>query len=85
MNTDTVRQLAPAEFLINMKSIIHVGFLCLEYKHRLFREQPRQGFTIVVAGTAFGCGSSREEAVMALLGKLGAVVSVSMRSDSHSY
>lgn len=33
-----------------------------------FRERAVHGFNIVVAGKAFGCGSSRAEAVMSLLG-----------------
>jgi 3-isopropylmalate dehydratase small subunit len=35
----------------------------------LKRERAQQGFNIVVGGKGFGCGSSREQAVMALLGK----------------
>ena len=77
----TAWKLAPAEFLISMESIIKAGLHCMEYKHPRFRERARQGFNIVVAGKGFGCGSSREEAVMALLGTLGAVISLTRLSD----
>jgi 3-isopropylmalate dehydratase small subunit len=40
----------------------------LEFTHPDFRQKVDDGFNIVVAGTGFGCGSSREQAVMALLG-----------------
>lgn len=33
-----------------------------------FRERAANGFNVVVAGKAFGCGSSRAEAVMSLIG-----------------
>ena len=45
------------------------GEHCLEYTHPEFRQQVRHGQQIVVAGKAFGVGSSREEAVRALMGK----------------
>lgn len=45
------------------------GDHCLEYTHPHFRQQVRDGQQIVVAGKAFGVGSSREEAVRALKGK----------------
>ena len=62
-------QLAPAGFLIEMKNKEMAGQHCLQYTHPNFRQGVKEGFNIVVAGKAFGCGSSREEAVMALLGK----------------
>jgi 3-isopropylmalate dehydratase small subunit len=61
-------QLAPAEYLIHAHSNEAIGAHCLEYTHPEFREKVKQGFNVVVAGKAFGCGSSRQEAVMALLG-----------------
>lgn len=64
----TSKQLAPAEYLIHAYSNEAIGVHCLEYTHPEFREKAKQGFNIVVAGKAFGCGSSRQEAVMALLG-----------------
>jgi 3-isopropylmalate dehydratase small subunit len=64
----TSKQLAPAEYLIHAHSNEAIGVHCLEYTHPEFREKVNQGFNIVVAGKAFGCGSSRQEAVMALLG-----------------
>ncbi|PKY06246.1 aconitase family protein [Aspergillus campestris IBT 28561] len=60
--------LAPAEFLMDMNTNEASGQHCLQYTHPDFRHRARQGFNIVVAGQAFGCGSSREQAVMALLG-----------------
>lgn len=44
------------------------GEHCLQYTHPEFRDRVKGGFNIIVAGKAFGCGSSREQAVMALLG-----------------
>lgn len=61
-------QLAPAEFLIGMGTNEIAGAHCLEHTNPGFRERAKQGFNIVVAGKGFGCGSSREQGVMALLG-----------------
>lgn len=61
-------QLAPAQFLISMSDNKIAGEHCLEHTHPEFRQRVKDGFNIVVAGKAFGCGSSREQAVMALLG-----------------
>lgn len=61
-------QLAPAEFLIGMKTNQQSALHCLQYMHPEFRRRVKDGFNIVVAGKAFGCGSSREQAVMALVG-----------------
>ncbi|GAT21798.1 aconitase family protein [Aspergillus luchuensis] len=60
--------LAPAQFLIGMSDNKIAGEHCLEHTHPEFRQRVKDGFNIVVAGKAFGCGSSREQAVMALLG-----------------
>ncbi|GIC92943.1 aconitase family protein [Aspergillus udagawae] len=60
--------LAPAEFLMDMETNEQSGLHCLQYTHPVFRQRAQEGFNIVVAGQAFGCGSSREQAVMALLG-----------------
>ncbi|PYH63378.1 aconitase family protein [Aspergillus vadensis CBS 113365] len=60
--------LAPAQFLIGMSDNKIAGQHCLEHTHPEFRQRVKDGFNIVVAGKAFGCGSSREQAVMALLG-----------------
>ncbi|KAE8344407.1 hypothetical protein BDV24DRAFT_171875 [Aspergillus arachidicola] len=65
IDTDT---LAPAELLIDMKTHEAAGEYCLQCTHPEFRVRVKRGFNIVVAGKAFGCGSSREQAVMALLG-----------------
>ncbi|KIY01663.1 uncharacterized protein Z520_01800 [Fonsecaea multimorphosa CBS 102226] len=46
-----------------------LGTYCLYHTHPDFRGQVREhGHNIVVAGEAFGCGSSREDAVAALQG-----------------
>ncbi|KAJ9194052.1 hypothetical protein DTO164E3_4742 [Paecilomyces variotii] len=60
--------LAPAMFLMNMKTNEISGSHCLQLTHPEFRQRVKAGFNIIVAGKAFGCGSSREQAVMALLG-----------------
>ncbi|KAF5857905.1 hypothetical protein ETB97_005142 [Aspergillus alliaceus] len=60
--------LAPAEFLISMVTNELAGEHCLQYTNPTFRDRVKKGFNIVVAGKAFGCGSSREQAVMSLLG-----------------
>lgn len=62
-------QLAPAEFLIDMRNNKISGAHCLEHTNPEFRDRVRQGLNVVVAGVGFGCGSSREQAVMALLGQ----------------
>ncbi len=46
-----------------------LGEHCLEYTHPEFRGRVKEGFNVVVAGDAFGCGSSRDVAVSALLGR----------------
>jgi 3-isopropylmalate dehydratase small subunit len=61
-------QLAPAEILIKCKTNKEFGEHCLEHTHPNFRQRVKDGYNIVVAGHAFGCGSSRENAVSALLG-----------------
>jgi 3-isopropylmalate dehydratase small subunit len=44
------------------------GQYCLKHTHPEFRARAKDGYNVVVAGQAFGCGSSRENAVNALLG-----------------
>ncbi|KAL2002036.1 hypothetical protein VTN02DRAFT_760 [Thermoascus thermophilus] len=60
--------LAPAQYLITSQTNEEIGAHCLENTHPNFRARVKEGFNIVVAGKAFGCGSSREQAVSALLG-----------------
>jgi 3-isopropylmalate dehydratase small subunit len=60
--------LAPAEILVHCKTDEEFGQHCLEHTHPKFRQRAKDGYNIVVAGEAFGCGSSRENAVNALLG-----------------
>ncbi|KAK4073101.1 transcriptional regulator family: Fungal Specific TF [Trichoderma aggressivum f. europaeum] len=60
--------LAPAQFLVSSRTNEEIGSHCLEYTNPEFRTRAKEGFNVVVAGKAFGCGSSREQAVSALLG-----------------
>ncbi|EHK47694.1 hypothetical protein TRIATDRAFT_44417 [Trichoderma atroviride IMI 206040] len=60
--------LAPAQFLISSRTNEELGAHCLEFTNPSFRSRAKEGFNVVVAGKAFGCGSSREQAVSALLG-----------------
>jgi len=60
--------LAPAQFLVTAKNDEEFGTHCLEHTNPDFRQRVKDGSTVVVAGKAFGCGSSRMEAVQALLG-----------------
>ena len=61
-------QLAPAMTITMSKSDKELGEHCLEHTHPDFRQKVRDGQQILVAGKAFGVGSSREEAVRALMG-----------------
>lgn len=67
---DKMKQLAPAQYLVSARTEQELGSHCLEFTHPSFRAKVGEGFNIVVAGTGFGCGSSREQAVSALLGRL---------------
>jgi 3-isopropylmalate dehydratase small subunit len=60
--------LAPNEALATASSPEEWGEFCLKYTYPNFRGRAKEGYNIVVAGTAFGCGSSREVAVTALQG-----------------
>ncbi|KAM0424542.1 hypothetical protein ACHAPT_010258 [Fusarium lateritium] len=60
--------LAPAQFALSSKDEGELGQHCLEFTNPEFRQLVREGHRVVVAGKAFGCGSSRQEAVQALLG-----------------
>eukprot|EP00842_Homolaphlyctis_polyrhiza_P002831 jgi/Hompol1/3549/HPOL_006604-RA len=57
----------PAEFMPGV-SDQDLGSHCFQYVRPEFREKAANGFNIVVAGTGFGSGSSREEAPRALKG-----------------
>ena len=61
-------KLVPAQFALSSKNEEELGQHCLEFTNPEFRELVKKGHTIVVAGEAFGCGSSRQEAVQALIG-----------------
>ena len=61
--------LAPSESLVGGLSPEEMGTFCLYHTHPDFRRKVKDdGLTIVVAGKAFGVGSSRENAVTALQG-----------------
>ncbi|KAK8043120.1 aconitase family protein [Apiospora phragmitis] len=61
--------LAPAQFLMTAGGDAGFGAHCLEFTHPDFRQAVAEhGAQVVVAGRAFGCGSSRMEAVQALRG-----------------
>ncbi|KAH8660471.1 aconitase family protein [Xylariales sp. PMI_506] len=61
--------LAPAEALVGNVSPEEIGKFCLYHTHPDFRRRAmEEGLNIVVAGRAFGVGSSRDNAVSALLG-----------------
>ena len=62
--------LAPAEAVAQPNiTKEQLGTYCLQYTHPDFRKKVKElGQNIVVAGEAFGCGSSREDAVFALQG-----------------
>jgi 3-isopropylmalate dehydratase small subunit len=60
--------LAPGESLMGNLSDEEIGKYCLYHTHPNFRHRAKEGFNIVVAGKAFGVGSSRENAVSALKG-----------------
>jgi hypothetical protein len=53
---------------VTAKNDKEFGDHCLEHTHPEFRQRVKDGAEVVVAGKAFGCGSSRQEAVQALLG-----------------
>lgn len=61
-------QIIPAKACLGNPSDEMLGDQCLEISKPDFRESVRNGLAVVVAGTAFGCGSSREEAARALKG-----------------
>ncbi|PYI32536.1 aconitase family protein [Aspergillus indologenus CBS 114.80] len=80
VDTDAI---IPAAFILESPTDVLLGSHCLELTHPEFRDQVRAGLDVVVAGKAFGCGSSREEAPRALKG-LG-VKCVIARSFSFIY
>ncbi|KAK1625724.1 aconitase family protein [Colletotrichum phormii] len=60
--------LAPAQYLLTSQNNEELGTHCLEFTNPEFRQLVKEGHKVIVAGDAFGCGSSRQEAVQALLG-----------------
>ncbi|EHA48059.1 3-isopropylmalate dehydratase large subunit 2 [Pyricularia oryzae 70-15] len=60
--------LAPAQFLLTSKDNKELGSHCMERNEPGFRDAVKDGHEVIVGGKAFGCGSSRQEAVQALLG-----------------
>ncbi|KAL4865743.1 hypothetical protein BDV12DRAFT_174005 [Aspergillus spectabilis] len=65
VDTDAI---IPAAFILESPTDDLLGSHCLEFTNPDFRDQVRAGLDVVVAGKAFGCGSSREEAPRALKG-----------------
>ncbi len=61
-------QIIPAAFILESPTDVLLGSHCLEFTNPDFRDKVRAGMDVVVAGKAFGCGSSREEAPRALKG-----------------
>ncbi len=61
--------LAPSEALVaGPLTPEQLGEYCLYHTHPDFRRRVKEGMNVVVAGSAFGVGSSRENAVTALMG-----------------
>lgn len=67
-NNSDQKQLAPSESLTTCTTNEEFGEYCLKHTHPNFRGLVKEGYNVIVAGNAFGCGSSRENAVSALLG-----------------
>ncbi|KAF2113434.1 hypothetical protein BDV96DRAFT_601591 [Lophiotrema nucula] len=61
-------QVAPSKFLASCTTNEALGAHCMEFFLPDFRKQVKDVQNIIVAGSGFGCGSSREVAVNALLG-----------------
>ena len=62
-------QIIPSDFMMGSASDEELGSHCMQYFMPEFREMVKGGLNVVVGGNAFGCGSSREVAVNALIGK----------------
>ena len=61
-NVDT-DSISPADTLMaasTAKTIEEVGTYCFVHDRPEFRQLAKEGYTVVVAGSGFGCGSSRE-------------------------
>ncbi|EED15868.1 aconitase, mitochondrial, putative [Talaromyces stipitatus ATCC 10500] len=65
VDTDAI---IPSKFLASSRTNEELGSHCMEFFMPEFRQLVRDGHDVVVAGRAFGCGSSRDVAVNALLG-----------------
>lgn len=63
-------KLCPANWMGKIYTEKEFGDHCMEYTYPEFRELTRNGHEVVIGGKAFGCGSSRENAVRALKGML---------------
>lgn len=53
-----------------------LGRHCMEHMYPEFRSLVKSGQRVVVGGRAFGCGSSREQAVNALKGRFNILLFV---------
>ncbi|KAL4884497.1 aconitase iron-sulfur domain-containing protein [Aspergillus karnatakaensis] len=65
VDTDAI---IPAAFILESPTDALLGSHCLEFTNPDFRSHVQTGHEVLVAGKAFGCGSSREEAPRALKG-----------------
>lgn len=65
VDTDAI---IPSKFLAGSTTNEELGSHCMEFFMPEFRQIVKDGFNIIVAGSSFGCGSSRDVAVNALLG-----------------
>jgi 3-isopropylmalate dehydratase small subunit len=61
-------QIIPSKFLAGNTTNESLGAHCMEFFMPEFRQMVRDGLDVVVGGEGFGCGSSRDVAVNALLG-----------------
>ncbi|KAG9771810.1 Aconitase htyD [Exophiala dermatitidis] len=65
IDTDAI---IPSNFLASCTTNEALGDHCMEFFMPEFRQRVKDGFNVVVGGHGFGCGSSRDVAVNALLG-----------------
>ena len=65
IDTDAI---IPSKFLKGSEDDKELGSHCMEFLMPEFRQIVKDGLNIIVAGDNFGCGSSRDVAVNALLG-----------------
>jgi 3-isopropylmalate dehydratase small subunit len=76
----TMFEIIPAAFILESPTDALLGSHALEFTNPDFRDKVSQGMRVVVAGKAFGCGSSREEAPRALKGMSCAILCLKILS-----